>query len=157
MKNLYKSILGDIEDTIEQGDDFVNAIESEFNKLKKDLCLVQTFNTNKSGDNPFYRGGWYIYNFCCENLLKFGLHIPAEVLKITVLANGIERCNDWVIYIKTFNWYGHTKPSAKPITYRKIVLPESEYKSISEIVKNYFKPIFKKMSSMSELKKFLTE
>ena len=99
----------------------------------------------------------YIYHSCCENLLKFGLNIPAEVLKINVIANGIERCNDWVIYIKTFNWDGHTKASAKPITYRKVILPESEYTSISEIVKNYFKPIFKKMSSMSELKKFLTE
>lgn len=157
MKNLYESILGDIEDTIEQGDDYANTIEAEFNKLKKDLCLVQTFNTNKSGNNPFYRTGMYIYHSCCDNLLKFGLNIPAEVLKINVIANGIERCNDWVIYIKTFNWDGHTKASAKPITYKKVILPESEYQSISEIVKNYFKPIFKKMSSMSELKKFLTE
>ena len=73
------------------------------------------------------------------------------------MANGIVSLNDWVIYIKTFNWYGHTKYSAKPITYKKLLLPESEYKSISEIVKNYFKPIFKKMSSISDLKKFLTE
>jgi hypothetical protein len=157
MKNLYESILNDIEDTIKQGDDYVNTIETEFNKLKKDLCLVQTFNTNKSGNNPAYRLGWYVYNFYCENLLKFGLNIPAEVLTITILANGIERCDDWVIHIKTFNWRGYTKSSAKPITYKQIILPDSEYKSISEIVKNYFKPIFKKMSSMSELKKFLTE
>ena len=39
MKNLYESILNDIEDTIEQGDDYANNIETEFNKLKKELCL----------------------------------------------------------------------------------------------------------------------
>ena len=50
MKNLYESILDDIEDTIEQGDDYANVIETEFNRLKKELCLVQTFNTNKSGN-----------------------------------------------------------------------------------------------------------
>ena len=157
MKNLYESILDDIEDTIEQGDDFANAIETEFNRLKKELCLVQTFNTNKSGNNPFYRNGWYVYKLCCENLLKLGLNIPAELLEISIIANGIERLNAWVIYIKTFNWAGHTKSSAKPITYKKILLPESEYKSISEIVKNYFKPIFKTIYSPSDLKKFLTE
>lgn len=157
MKTLYESILGNIEDTLEQGDDQINIIETKFNKLKKDLCLVKTFNTNKSGNNPFYRDGLYIYKLYCENLLKLGLNIPAELLEISIIANGIERSNDWVIYIKTFNWYGHTKSSTKPITYRKIVLPESEYKSISEIVKNYFKPIFKKMSSLSDLKKFITE
>lgn len=157
MKNLYESILDDIEDTIEQGDDYANAIETEFNRLKKELCLVQTFNTNKSGNNPLHSTGMYVYYLYCDNLLKFGLNIPAEVLKIYIVANGIERLNDWVIRIKTFNWCGHTKSSAKPITYKKIILPDSEYKSIREIVKNYFKPIFKKMSSMSELKKFLTE
>lgn len=157
MKNLYESILDDIEDTIEQGDDYANAIETEFNKLKKDLCLVQTFNTNKSGNNPFHSTGMYVYHLYCDNLLKFGLNIPAEVLKIYIVANGLERLNDWVIRIKTFNWHGHTKSFAKPITYKKLILPGSEYKSISEIVKNYFKPIFKKMSSISELKKFLTE
>lgn len=157
MKNLYESILDDIEDTIEQGDDYANVIETEFNRLKKELCLVQTFNTNKSGNNPFHSTGMYVYHLYCDNLLKFGLNIPAEVLKIYIVANGLERLNDWVIRIKTFNWYGHTKSSAKPITYKKIILPESEYKSISEIVKKYFKPIFKKMSSMSELKKFITE
>ena len=157
MKNLYESILGDIEDTLKQGDDYINIIKTEFNILKKELCLVQTFNTNKSGNNPFYRDGLYVYKLYCDKLLKYGLNIPAELLEISIIANGIERNNAWVIYIKTFNWYGHTKSSAKPITYRKVILPESEYKSISEIVKDYFKPIFKKMSSMSELKKFLTE
>ena len=157
MKNLYESILDDIEDTISNGDAIVNNIEKYFNKLKKDLCLVQTFNTNKSGNNPFYTNGWYVYKLCCEPLLKSGLNIPAELLEISIIANGIYRRNDWVIYIKTFNWYGHTKPSAKPITYKQLTLPESEYKSISEIVKNYFKPIFKKMSTLSDLKKFITE
>ena len=157
MKNLYESILDDIEDTIEQGDDIANGIETEFNKLKKELCLVQTFNTNKSGNNPFYSNGWYVYKLYCDNLLKYGLNIPAELLEISIFANGIERLNAWVIYIKTFNWYGHTKSSAKPITYKKLILSETEYKSISEIVKNYFKPIFKTMSSPSDLKKFITE
>lgn len=156
MKNLYESILDDIEDTISNGNAVINNIETYFNKLKKDLCLVQTFNTNKSGNNPFYNDGWYVYKLCCEPLLKSGLNIPAELLEISIIVNGIEH-NDWVIYIKTFNWYGHTKSSAKPITYKKIILSDSEYKSISELVKNYFKPIFKKMNTLSDLKKFITE
>ena len=157
MKNLYESILDDMETTMSNGNNIMNSIENQFNKFKKEICLVKTFNTNKSGNNPFYRDGWYVYKLCCNDLLKYGLNIPAELIEISIIANGIERVNDWVIYIKTFNWYGHTKSSAKPITYKKILLPESEYKSINEIVKNYFKPIFKEITSVQDLKKFIIE
>ena len=158
MKNLYESILTDIEDTIKQGDDYkekIKSIKSELKTLKTDLCLVKTFNTNKLGCNHSYYNGIYRYIKICKNLLEYGCQLPADLFEINILKPGLENLTKWTIHIYTWKQEGYSGSCrfSTPITHKKILLPESDYKSIGDLVKNYIKPILTKINNISDFKK----
>ena len=65
MKTLLESILDDIEDTIKQGDDYIEQVTENFKTLQKDLSIAKSYREVKT-----YNPGKFVINRYCKNLLK---------------------------------------------------------------------------------------
>ena len=143
--DIYEGILGDINDNIDSADVFIKNVNIEFEKLKKDLCLANSFN-----NNPGWRNGTHLYVKYCKNLLT-SIDIDGEMLCIEIFNPGIKLLNSWSVEIFT---YKHRGTSMNVVTSKKMSFNENEYKKLSDIIKNVIKP---NISTIANFKKFIIE
>ena len=82
MKTLLESILDDIEDTIKQGDDYIEQVSENFKILQKELTVAKSYREVKT-----YNPGKFVINRYCKNLLK-SYGFDAELIHIAIYLPG---------------------------------------------------------------------
>ena len=82
MKSLKESILADIDDTLKQGDEYIELATENFKTLQKDLSIAKSYREVKT-----YNPGKFVINRYCKNLLK-SYGFDAELIHIAIYLPG---------------------------------------------------------------------
>lgn len=150
MKALYESILDDIENTLEKGNDFVNDIDDEF-KIIKSIKNLTCWNRIKTdGGNCII----YEYNWDCKNTMKSLGNEKRNRIEIGlqyIVKNSVFGKPGWILTILL-------KPNP-PVIYKdgyaqQIFRKEfkiTDFKNTNDLIKNYLlKDIFADYKTFSK-------
>ena len=150
MKALYESILDDMEDTLEKGDNFVHDIDNEFKVIKSIKTLASWEKTKIIGGNCTI----YEYKWDCTNTMKSLGNDKRNMMQISIQYI-TKRCvlgePGWIITIML-------KPDP-PVMYKdgyaeQIFFKEfkiTEFKNTNDFIKNFLlKDIFADYKTFSK-------
>lgn len=147
MKPLWESILDDIEDTLEQGDEYIEQVTDSFKNLQKDLSIAKSYRELKT-----YNPGKFVINRYCKNLLK-SYGFDAELINITIYlpgTYGASTVNNCEIVIQLMKYQNKSITTSYKTDY---TLPAKEYGSLNDVVKKFIKPSLKDMNTFKKLLK----
>ena len=145
MKTLLESILDDIEDTIKQGDDYIEQVSENFKTLQKELSIAKSYREVKT-----YNPGKFVINRYCKNLLK-SYGFDAELIHITIYlpgTYGASTVNNCEIVIQLMKYQNKSITTSYKIDY---TLPAKEYGSLNDVIKKFIKPSLKDMNTFKKL------
>lgn len=145
MKTLLESILDDIEDTLEQGDEYIEQVTENFKTLQKDLSIAKSYKEVKTY-NPYK----FVINRYCKNLLK-SYGFDAELIHITIYLPGIygaTSLNNCEIVIQLMKYQNKGITAPYKIDY---TLPAKEYSSLNDVIKKFIKPSLKDINTFKKL------
>ena len=147
MKTLLESILDDIDDTLKQGDEYMNQVTENFKTLQKDLSIAKSYREVKT-----YNPGKFVINRYCKNLLTH-LGFDAEILNIAIYlpgTHGGSTLTDCKIVIQLMKYENKcmTCPYKTGHT-----LPGTEYGSLNDVIKKFIKPNLKDINTFKKLLK----
>lgn len=147
MKTLLESILDDIEDTIKQGDDYIEQVSENFKTLQKDLSIAKSYREVKT-----YNPGKFVINRYCKNLLK-SYGFDAELIHIAIylpgiFTYGVSAVKNCEIVIQLMKYQNKSMTAPYKIGY---TLPAKEYRSLNDVIKKFIKPSLKDMNTFKKL------
>jgi hypothetical protein len=145
MKTLYESILTGIEDTLKQGDEYIDQVTDNFKNLQKDLSIAKSYREVKT-----YNPGKFVINRYCKNVLTH-LGFDAELIHIVIYlpgAYGASTLNDCKIVIRLMKYYNKSLTIQYKTDY---TLPAKEYGSLNDVVKKFIKPNLKDVNTFKKL------
>lgn len=145
MKTLYESILTDIEDTIKQGDEYIDQVTENFKNLQKDLSIAKSYREVKT-----YNPGKFVINRYCKNVLTH-LGFDAELIRMTIYLPGAYRLgtiNNCEIVIQLMKYQNKSITTQYKTDY---TLPAKEYGSLNDVVKKFIKPSLKDINTFKKL------
>ena len=145
MKTLYESILTGIDDTLKQGDEYIDQVTDNFKNLQKDLSIAKSYREVKT-----YNPGKFVINRYCKNVLTH-LGFDAELIHITIYLPGINRANsltDCGIIIQLMKYQNKSITAPYKIDY---TLPAKEYGSLNDVIKKFIKPNLKDINTFKKL------
>ena len=145
MKTLLESILDDIEDTLTQGDEYIEQVTENFKTLQKDLSIAKSYREVKT-----YNPGKFVINRYCKNLLK-SYGFDAELIHITIYLPGsykLGTVTNCEIFIQLMKYQNKSMTAPYKIDY---TLPGKEYSSLNDVVKKFIKPSLKDINTFKKL------
>lgn len=145
MKTLLESILDDIEDTIKQGDNYIEQVTENFKTLQKDLSIAKSYREVKT-----YNPGKFVINRYCKNLLK-SYGFDAELIHITIYlpgTYGASSLNNCEIVIQLMKYHNKSMTAPYKIDY---TLPKTDYGSLNDVIKKFIKPSLKDITTFKKL------
>jgi hypothetical protein len=147
MKPLWESILDDIEDTLEQGDEYIEQVTDSFKNLQKDLSIAKSYRELKT-----YNPGKFVINRYCKNLLK-SYGFDAELIRITIYLPGTYRLgtiNNCEIVIQLMKYQNKSITTQYKTDY---TLSRFDYTTLNDVVKKFIKPNLKDINTFKKLLK----
>ena len=147
MKQLWESILNDIEDTIEQGDEYIEQVTENFKNLQKDLSIAKSYREIKT-----YNPGKFVINRYCKNVLTH-LGFDAELINIAIYLPGtygsstLTKCN---IVIQLMKYYNKSITTSYKTDY---TLSKFDYTTLNDVIKKFIKPHLKDINTFNKLLK----
>ena len=159
MKNLYESILSDMEEVIADGDNKITKqLELEIDKIKKSLLNINSKRNDgwrKETMSNYAKGRitMIFSQFNCKNLIKylnidndeiqkcFNKGVQLDLLRLNVSSDSAE--NFWDIYISIRTAF---------IGYNicRLKVPKSKYKTLVDVGKKYLlKEVFKDFNTFA--------
>ena len=145
MKPLWESILDDIEDTIKQGDDYIEQVSENFKILQKELTVAKSYREVKT-----YNPGKFVINRYCKNLLK-SYGFDAELIHIAIYlpgTYGASSLNNCEIVIQLMKYHNKSMTAPYKIDY---TLPKTDYGSLNDVIKKFIKPSLKDINTFKKL------
>ena len=142
---LWESILNDIEDTLEQGDEYIEQVTENFKNLQKDLSIAKSYREVKT-----YNPGKFVINRYCKNLLK-SYGFDAELIHIAIYlpgTYGASSLNNCEIVIQLMKYHNKSMTAPYKIDY---TLPKTDYGSLNDVIKKFIKPSLKDMNTFKKL------
>jgi hypothetical protein len=157
MKTLKESILADIENSIDKGDDHVAIVEDQFNQLSKDA--IKKNNYVGYGENSYgtasdfieYTFGKYYSDYNFGELFS-ALGYDCDYSFSIKLKQPIDDQQDWIIKIvmaSSVNGDFKAYPN-----YTRYEMALGKAKSLIDAINKYIKPAFKNIKAF---KKFLND
>lgn len=134
-----------MEDTLTQGDEYIEQVTENFKTLQKDLSIAKSYREVKT-----YNPGKFVINRYCKNLLK-SYGFDAELIHITIYLPGMNRANsltDCGIIIQLMKYQNKSMTAPYKIDY---TLPAKEYGSLNDVVKKFIKPSLKDINTFKKL------
>ena len=147
MKSLKESILADIDDTLKQGDEYIELATENFKTLQKDLSIAKSYREVKT-HNP----GKFVINRYCKNLLK-SYGFDAELIHIAIYlpgTYGASSLNNCEIVIQLMKYHNKSMTAPYKIDY---TLPKTDYGSLNDVIKKFIKPNLKDINTFKKLLK----
>lgn len=145
MKTLLESILDDIEDTIKQGDNYIEQVTENFKTLQKDLSIAKSYREVKT-----YNPGKFVINRYCKNLLTH-LGFDGELINIAIYLSGTYGAStsaNCKIVIQLMKYQNKCMTCPYKTGY---TLPGKEYNSLTDVVKKFIKPHLKDINTFKKL------
>jgi hypothetical protein len=145
MKTLYESILTGIDDTLKQGDEYIDQVTDNFKNLQKDLSIAKSYREVKT-----YNPGKFVINRYCKNVLAH-LGFDAELIYITIYLPGtygastVNNC-EIVIQLMKYQNKGITTQYKTDYT-----LSRFDYTTLNDVVKKFIKPNLKDINTFKKL------
>lgn len=145
MKTLYESILTGIDDTLKQGDEYIDQVTDNFKTLQKDLSIAKSYREVKT-----YNPGKFVINRYCKNVLTH-LGFDAELIHITIYLPGtygastVNNC-EIVIQLMKYQNKGITRQYKTDYT-----LSRFDYTTLNDVVKKFIKPNLKDINTFKKL------
>lgn len=146
------SILGDIEDTLNNTDSFIN----EFETIKTLVCNPKSYYADR---NRMYKTTTYrckdIYKCQCENLIKILFNINnCDKMSIEIKCTKNTAHSGLLKDNFSFKIYFHEKNTYKPVHSTKTrYLPFSDYKTFDKFINNYVAWIFTDLNAFENILK----
>lgn len=151
MKTLLESILDDIEDTIKQGDNYIEQVTENFKKLQKDLSIAKSYREVKTYNlNP----GKFVINRYCKNVLTY-LGFDAELIHIEIYlpgTYGASSLTDCEIVIQLMKYQNKGISITAPYK-TDYTLSGKKYGSLNDVVNKFIKPYLKDINTFNKLLK----
>ena len=147
MKTLLESILADIDDTLKQGDEYIEQTTENFKNLQKDLSIAKSYREVKT-----YNPGKFVINRYCKNLLK-SYGFDAELIHIAIYlpgTYGASSLNNCEIVIQLMKYHNKSMTVSYKTDY---TLSKFDYTTLNDVVKKFIKPNLKDINTFKKLLK----
>ena len=147
MKSLKESLLTDIDDTLNSGDEYIEQTAENFKILQNDLSIAKSYREVKT-----YNPGKFVINRYCKNLLK-SYGFDAELIHIAIYlpgTYGASSLNNCEVVIQLMKYHNKSMTVSYKTDY---TLSKFDYTTLNDVVKKFIKPNLKDINTFKKLLK----